>query len=184
MSGQAMSAAAEGRFRELYADHYRPVLAYCLRRLPSHSDAEDSVAEVFAVAWRRMDGVPAGSDALPWLYAVARRVVGNADRTRRRRDRLTARVATRRDAEQGSAAADSSALVIDVLMRLRPLDQEVLRLAAWEGLQPLEIAAVLGCSPNAAAIRLHRARERFREQFDPTPAARPDALTAETRRAR
>jgi RNA polymerase sigma-70 factor (ECF subfamily) len=34
-------------------------------------------------------------------------------------------------------------------------------LAAWEGLGPAELATALGCSPNAATIRLHRARRRL-----------------------
>jgi RNA polymerase sigma-70 factor (ECF subfamily) len=40
-------------------------------------------------------------------------------------------------------------------------DQEVLRLAAWESLSHGEIGLVLGITPNAAAIRLHRARRRL-----------------------
>jgi hypothetical protein len=41
-------------------------------------------------------------------------------------------------------------------------DREVLALEAWEGLNAGEVAAVLGCSRNAARIRLHRARRRVR----------------------
>lgn len=57
--------------------------------------------------------------------------------------------------------------VLDALGQgqLAPTDQEVLRLTAWEGLAPAEIARVLGISPNAAAIRLHRARGRLRHEL-------------------
>lgn len=46
----------------LYELHYPEVLAYCDRRI-GRSDAEDAVAEVFAVAWRRRDRLdaPGGS---------------------------------------------------------------------------------------------------------------------------
>jgi len=44
---------------------------------------------------------------------------------------------------------------------LSPADQELLRLVAWEELANQQIAAVLGITPNAVAIRLHRARARF-----------------------
>jgi RNA polymerase sigma-70 factor (ECF subfamily) len=40
-------------------------------------------------------------------------------------------------------------------------DQEVLRLVAWDGLAPAEVAVVLGCTPVAARTRLHRARSRL-----------------------
>jgi DNA-directed RNA polymerase specialized sigma24 family protein len=53
--------------------------------------------------------------------------------------------------------------VHEALSRLRPNDQEILRLAEWEDLPPRDIAVVLGCSANAASIRLHRAHRRFEE---------------------
>jgi RNA polymerase sigma-70 factor (ECF subfamily) len=45
-------------------------------------------------------------------------------------------------------------------------DREVLTLAAWEGLDAGEIATVMGCSRNAARIRLHRARRRLARELD------------------
>jgi len=44
---------------------------------------------------------------------------------------------------------------------MRVNDQELLRLWAWEELTPGQIAAVLGTTPNAVSIRLHRARGRL-----------------------
>ena len=35
--------------------------------------------------------------------------------------------------------------------------------SAWEGLTADDLAVALGCSVNAARIRLHRARRRFAE---------------------
>ena len=50
------------------------------------------------------------------------------------------------------------------LAALPALDQEVLRLWAWEGLPPAEIAIALDVSANAASIRLHRAKGRLADQ--------------------
>ena len=47
------------------------------------------------------------------------------------------------------------------LRRLGPRDQEILQLAAWDGLDIAGLATVLECSPGAAAMRLHRARTRL-----------------------
>src|SRR5207248_9291870 len=55
--------------------------------------------------------------------------------------------------------------VVAALKQVRRDDQEVLRLAAWEGLTNAELAVALGCSENAATIRLHRARKRLAEQL-------------------
>jgi RNA polymerase sigma-70 factor, ECF subfamily len=53
--------------------------------------------------------------------------------------------------------------VAAVLAMMRPEEADLLRLWAWEQLGPGEIADVLGITPNAASIRLHRARGKFLE---------------------
>lgn len=58
------------------------------------------------------------------------------------------------------------------LASLPPADQEVLRLVAWENLGNQEIAAVRGITPNAVAIRLHRARARFADALARTSVDR------------
>ena len=62
--------------------------------------------------------------------------------------------------------------ILDALQRLEHNDREILRLAAWEDLTAGEIAVVLGCTPNAASLRLSRARRKLRAEFGrlgPTP---------------
>jgi len=152
-------ASPEARFNALFARHYPAVYGYAVRRV-GRDEAGDAAAEVFTVAWRRLGRVPAEPEALPWLYGVARRVVANQERAARRRLRLEARAAVSpRDAVE--APGTDGVEVEAALLCLGQADREVLRLAAWEELQPAEIAAVLGCSANAAAVRLHRARQRL-----------------------
>ena len=52
-------------------------------------------------------------------------------------------------------------------------EREIITLTAWEGLRPRQIARVLGMSPNAVRIRLHRARARLREQLEPEGPQEP-----------
>ena len=59
------------------------------------------------------------------------------------------------------AGEDHDGPAFAALASLPPADQELLRLVAWEELGNQEIAVVLGVTPNAVAIRLHRARARF-----------------------
>ena len=62
----------------MFDEHHPRVLRYALRRCTSAEAAEDAAAEVFLVAWRRVDEVP--PDSLPWLFATARRVIANQRR--------------------------------------------------------------------------------------------------------
>ncbi len=158
MASPPAQVADRAAFETLFEKHARAVFAYVVRRTSSAADAEDAAAETFAIAWRRHDAIP--DDALPWLYGVARRVLANQRRGGDRRLRLIDRLRSLPAAPVGHIGGESTP-AIDALDRLRPDDQELLRLVAWEELSHAEIAIVLGISPNAVAIRLHRARARF-----------------------
>ena len=158
----------EESFRSLFARHYGAVFAYAARRV-GWDDASDAAAEVFTVAWKKLRTVPGEPDTLPWLYGVARRVVANQLRSHRRRERLDAKVA----GAPPIAWSDSDPADLDgALTRLRQDDREVLMLAAWEGLTPAEMGRALGCSPGAAAVRLHRARARLSAVWEDTGGSR------------
>lgn len=153
---------SSSRVDALFREHGVDVLAYALRRTDPGS-AEDVVAEVFLIAWRRADRVP-HSEPLLWLYAVARRVLANQRRARRRRQALVdvlGTLARRRIAAPEPGGSELTA----ALARLRRDDREVLMLTAWEGLDATQAATVLGCTPQAVHTRLHRARARLRAEL-------------------
>jgi RNA polymerase sigma-70 factor (ECF subfamily) len=157
----------EAKFDACFRAHYAEVLAYALRRLGERGAAEDVAAQTFAVAWRRLDALPA--DPLPWLLGVARHVIQNEARSARRRSRLLARITGQHRALAAAAdPADSVPERSDILAALGRLsegDREVLRLAAWEGLDARRAAAALGCTRGAYALRLHRARRRLAKEL-------------------
>jgi RNA polymerase sigma-70 factor (ECF subfamily) len=161
--------AAERRavFEVVYAANYPLILAYALRRTPTPDDAADVVAETFLTAWRRFEDVPAGSEARLWLYGVARLVLANHQRGRRRRERLGERLQSAAGPAEEVLPADGGApgAVSAAFARLRPDDREILTLVAVEGLAPAEIARVLDCSGVAVRVRLHRARSRFAREL-------------------
>ena len=154
----AMSQLA--RFDALFTEHQRAVLAYAMRRTQALADAEDVAAETVTIAWRKFGSIPV-AEPLPWLYAVARRVLANHRRGNGRRERLAALMRVEDGATPVHLGDDLDGPVFAALASLSPADQELLRLVAWEELGNQHIAAVLGISANAVAIRLHRARARF-----------------------
>jgi RNA polymerase sigma-70 factor (ECF subfamily) len=165
VSSSSERGAAEARFRRLYEQQYEALLAYAARRTPDRSEAHDVVSETFLILWRRLDEAPRDNEIPLWLYGVARRVLANRRRSRIRRERLTARLTELADRtpelDDVASARLHAHTTLTALQRLRGQDREVLLLAAWENLSTAEIASVLGCSENAAAIRLHRARRRL-----------------------
>src|SRR5580704_17111219 len=146
------------RFELLYARHAPAVKAYVLRRSDA-SSADDVVAEVFVVCWRRFHELP--PDALPWLLGVARRVLSTQRRSERRRAALEDRLAgTAVEAVEGTTTGEDCVLAA-ALARLSDADRELLLLIAWDGLLPTQAAAVLGVKPATARVRLMRARRRL-----------------------
>ncbi|MFZ1925057.1 MAG: RNA polymerase sigma factor [Solirubrobacteraceae bacterium] len=91
------------RFELLYAKYAPAVKAYVLRRAAA-STADDVVAEVFVVCWRRFEDVPV--DPLPWLLGVARRVLSTQRRGERRRGALHERLAGQAGGDMGDAPED------------------------------------------------------------------------------
>jgi RNA polymerase sigma-70 factor (ECF subfamily) len=161
-------AELELRFDPLFAANYPAIYRYCVRRL-GRSDAEDATADVFAVAWRRLDQMPPDDKSRAWLFGVAYRVVGNQYRGRLRQDRLSTRLrAVRTDHEDTGQETGGEEVerLLTALDRLSVSDQELLRLSAWDALTRSEIAYVLGITENAVDQRLHRARSRLKTRFD------------------
>ena len=150
-----------------------PLRRFLARRTDA-ATADDVLSETLLVCWRRFEELP--EEPLPWAYGVARNCLANAERGARRRQRLAARISVVDRPLQavpgpGEAVDGLEAEVGKALARLREDDAELLRLWAWERLEAAEIAAVLGITPNAASIRLHRARHKLREQLRKTGAA-------------
>lgn len=152
----------------MYRAHYPQVYAYFKRRTDIES-AADGTVETFMVAWRRIDDVPDGEGTLPWLYGVARRVLGNQRRGLRRKNRLDRRLSGFKPEpgptpETVIVRGSEIQEVLNAFDRLRLCDQEVLRLAEWEELPHAEIAEALGISRTAVDQRIHRALDRLEKE--------------------
>lgn len=158
--------SVEARFEAMVREVMEPVRRYLARRAGGVVSADDVLGDTLMVCWRRFEEIP--DEPLPWIYGVARHCLANAERGVRRQHRLAAKVsvldpppeAVPEPAEDPRAEAVRTAVA-----ELRPVEAELIRLWAWEELAPAEIAVTLGITPNAASIRLHRARQHLRDRL-------------------
>lgn len=169
------SVGAERRqFEALYDAHAQAVLAYALRRT-DRATAEDVLADVFLVVWRRLHDVPAEPRA--WLLGTARKTLANHRRSVARQQALGERLIHERPAvaadDPHAAGAGSDPEILRALAALGESDREALLLVAWDGLAPREAAAVLGVRAPTFTMRLSRARKRLAALLDEPPAAAP-----------
>jgi RNA polymerase sigma factor (sigma-70 family) len=155
-------------FEALYRTTYPRVVAYA-RSMASREDADDAVAETYAIAWRRQRDIPRGSE-LGWLIGVTRRVLANTRRGRRRAGALHALL----DLQPRAAGPDPADRIDagelrDALLELSPLDREAVVLTAWFELSSADAARALGITPAAFRMRVARARRRLRVALSPAP---------------
>ena len=156
--------ARRAAFEAAGAEVYEPVQRY-LRRRCAPDDADEVLNDTLLTLWRRLDDIPT-TDRLPWAYGVARRCLANHRRGAVRRLRLADKTARTVRAERHDPwTDDADATLHDALARLGDGDREIVRLWAWERLEPREIAAVLGTSANAISVRLSRIRRRLDEEI-------------------
>lgn len=159
-------------FEELYRATVHHLVGYMRRR--GSTDAENDVAEVYAIAWRRRADLPAPMLRRAWLFGIASKLL-LADRRRTAREGIAAAALARRPepsyADESSTTTSVMAAAMD---RLAPGDREILRLVEWERLTTAELATVLGVRPGTARVRLHRARMAL--AGDPAVRALVDGL--------
>lgn len=163
---------AETRFARLYDEHWDDLRRFCQRRCASSVDADDALAETFTVAWRRIADIPEGSAERPWLFVVARNLLSEhyrrGDWLENVTDRLRAELMTKTPvAIPGrDTPRDDLEVALQALLQIDDADRELIELVAWDQVSHQEAAEILGCSVNAIAIRLSRARSRLQLKFD------------------
>jgi RNA polymerase sigma factor (sigma-70 family) len=162
----ALARTDPAAFRALYERYAERVLAFQLRRCADADAAHDLTAETFAQAWlaRERFRDEAGGTAGPWLFAIARNVV----RASVRRRALERRACERLGLEAASAAEPSDAWLDgldDMLAELPEGQRDAIRLRVLDDLAYEQVAAVLGTSPEAARVRVHRGLSALRARL-------------------
>jgi RNA polymerase sigma factor (sigma-70 family) len=170
------------RFEQVYRDHYAGLWRYVRRR--SGADlADEVVADVFAIAWAKVDVFPV-SDPAPWLYRAAANVLSDRRRAAARAVEKGVKAAAGADlvARDPADAASERDVVLRAFAQLNDRDREILALVAWEGLPQRDAARTLGLARPAFAMRLHRARQRLTQALADLdePVERAAALEART----
>ena len=135
------------------------LLAYFERRVPSAADAADLLGETFLVAWRRVADIPEDPQrARMWLFVVARHVLSNAERGRRRREHLAAKLAAELLVRPLPPPDDDAIAVRRAVHDLPPALRELVRLVHWDGFSLAEAAEITGITASTARTRYSRAR--------------------------
>ncbi len=144
---------------------WRAFLGFVQRRVHDPALAEDLLQTAFVRSLERIDQLRDHESVVAWFYRMLR----NAVIDHRRRDDTSARKldelarALERAPEPAPDERDEICSCLLTLAHALPHDQAtVLRRVDLEGAAVKDVAAEVGITPNAAGVRLFRARERLR----------------------
>jgi RNA polymerase sigma-70 factor (ECF subfamily) len=163
-------------FREFYERYAVWVRSWFQRQTGSESAALDLTAETFAQAWRmlrRFRDLADGSGA-PWLFGIARNLLRQYHKHNRIETAARARLGLpvdhegtdEYDAVDERVAARSMAPQLQDAVRSLPAEQQhALELRVVQQLPYDEVAGALGCSINAARLRVSRALRALTAEF-------------------
>jgi RNA polymerase sigma-70 factor (ECF subfamily) len=169
---QWLVAARRGEgwaLERLYTLFHEPVYRLCCRILGNPEDAEDALQSTFVSAFRGIARFGGRCAVRTWLYRIA---VNQCADLRRRRGASPLLSVGPAHGDFDVAGPDSTAAVADrlvverALAVLKPEFRTILILRFWEEMDYAEMAAVLGLSISAAKMRLKRARDAFRRQYE------------------
>jgi RNA polymerase sigma-70 factor (ECF subfamily) len=169
-SGPAVNWAAA------LADHDRWLRTVVAARTGERGAVDEVMQEVALAAVRQSAPIADTTKVAPWLYRLAVRQSLLYRRKMGRRRRLTNRFAERRMATGDDdcrepdplawlLADERRRLIREALGRLNRRDAEILLLKYTENWNYGQIAQHLGIGHSAVEARLHRARQRMREQL-------------------
>jgi RNA polymerase sigma-70 factor (ECF subfamily) len=167
---QRVRAGELDQLSELFERHHRRLYQFFLRLARDRAAAEDLVQEVFVRLLKYRHTWRDEAEFVPWMFALARNAAVDHFRARSRDSRRdqaavpeTPEVAPR--AVERLEELERAAQLRAALDRLAPEKREVLLLARFGELRHDRIAAMLGISPGAVRVRLHRALKELREAY-------------------
>lgn len=146
-------------FQSLIDEHAGDVMAV-LRGAVGRADADDCFQETFLSALRAYPRLHDAGNLRGWLITIAHRKAVDHHRARGRRPVPVAEVA-----EVAVGDPEPSAGIWTAVGALPPKQRAAVTLRYASDLPHAEIAAALGCSPEAARRSLHEGIKRLREEL-------------------
>lgn len=178
-----LRAGDAGAYEVLVRTHAARLTAVARRIMNNEEDARDAVQEAFIAAFRSIGSFGGGARLSTWLHRIVVNACLMKLRSRRRKPEESIEPLLPTFREDGHHVAafrvwgdeihgaiereERCVLVRRCIAQLPETYRTVLLLRDIEGLDGDEVARLLGVTPNAVKIRLHRARQALRTLLDP-----------------
>lgn len=169
LAQRAIRGDAEA-FGQIYDLHVDRVFRYVRYRVGDSREAEDLTQEVFLRAWKALSRYrPASTSLLVWLMTIAHNLVVDHYRAKGKELHLDAQMIVSDDASAPDRIAEDSMKrqkLQQSLMKLKPIEQQVILLHLVEGFPYAEIAPLLKRTPGNLRVIQHRALAKLAKMLE------------------
>ena len=160
-------SALEKIFVESFTMYGDALFRFCMLKVSNVELAEDMTQEVFTRYWQYLRDGKEMSNTRSFLYTIANNMAKDWYK-KKKSDSLDVAMESGYAPHDENAGPETMASYQEVLTAIEDMeetDKTALLLRHVEGLDPKDIAEVLGESANTISVRLNRATKRLQEKL-------------------
>ena len=152
-------------FEKQLADVSSGVERFVRYRLPSQTDADDVLQEVYLSAYRSFSGLKNKDAFKPWIISIARNKCNDYFRSKAAQMEISIEELSQQELSTGRLGLSVVHTVRETLDRLGDKDKQILYLYFWKELPQTEIATLLDIPVGTVKSRLHTAKQHFKSKY-------------------
>ena len=152
-------------FEKLLADVSSGVERFVRYRLPSQTDADDVLQEVYLSAYRSFAGLKNKDAFKPWIISIARNKCNDYFRSKAAQMEISIEELSQQELTTGRLGLSVVHTVRETLERLGDKDKQILYLYFWKEMPQNEIAKLLDIPVGTVKSRLHTAKQHFKNKY-------------------
>ena len=152
-------------FEKQLADVSSGVERFVRYRLPSQTDADDVLQEVYLSAYRSFSGLKNKDAFKPWIISIARNKCNDYFRSKAAQMEISIEELSQQELTTGRLGLAVVHTVRETLERLGDKDKQILYLYFWKEMPQNEIAKLLDISVGTVKSRLHTAKQHFKNKY-------------------
>ena len=152
-------------FEKMLRDVSSGVERFVRYRLPSQTDADDVLQEIYLSAYRNFPGLKNKSAFKPWIISIARNKCNDYFRAKAAQMEISIEELSQQELSAGRLGISVVHTVRETLDRLGDKDKQILYLYFWKELPQTEIAKLLDIPVGTVKSRLHTAKQHFKNKY-------------------
>ncbi|MEX0918016.1 MAG: RNA polymerase sigma factor [Candidatus Paceibacterota bacterium] len=155
-------------FLDAFDEYSDAIFRFCVVKTSSAELAEDLTQDTFMRFWQALRNGKEMTNSRSYLYTIANNLVIDWYRKKKSDSLDTKMEGGFQVADRQSLSSEAEAAYAEIVRNMQELsegDAEVLVMRFVDGLEPRDIAEIIGESANTVSVRINRAVKRLQQQL-------------------